>query len=275
MPRRTSTARPEFTDPEILRTNLASVILQMTALGLGDIARFPFVEPPDTRSVQAGMQLLEEIGAITTEPAATSPRTPAAAAAADAPDGRAARLTKVGRQLARLPIDPRLGRMMVEAAASTTACARSSPSWLRCRSKTRASARATSRSWPTRSTGGSPTRRPTSPALLNLWRYVKEQQKALSSSAFRRMCRSGVPQLPADPRVAGPRRQLRQVAKQLELAAQQARRPRPRRIHRALLAGLLSHIGMRTPTSATTSARAAPGSRSSPARRCSRSSRSS
>ena len=57
-------ARPEFTEPEILRTNLASVILQMAALDLGDIARFPFVEPPDTRSIQAGMQLLDEIGAL-------------------------------------------------------------------------------------------------------------------------------------------------------------------------------------------------------------------
>ncbi|HYF71997.1 MAG TPA: ATP-dependent RNA helicase HrpA, partial [Nocardioides sp.] len=87
-------ARPEFTDPEILRTNLASVILQMTSLGLGDIARFPFVEPPDRRNVQAGRQLLEELGALA---------------------GQEARLTKVGRRLARLPIDPRLARMILEA----------------------------------------------------------------------------------------------------------------------------------------------------------------
>src|SRR5204863_8906887 len=85
--------RPEFTDPEILRTNLASVILQMASLGLGDIARFPFVEPPDKRNIQAGVQLLEELGAL-------------------ARDGR---LTRTGRRLARLPIDPRLARMVLEA----------------------------------------------------------------------------------------------------------------------------------------------------------------
>src|SRR6476659_9265770 len=85
-------SRPEFTDPEILRTNLASVILQMTSLGLGDIARFPFVEPRDRRNVTAGVQLLEELGAVS-----------------------AGDLTKVGRRLARLPIDPRLARMILEA----------------------------------------------------------------------------------------------------------------------------------------------------------------
>ena len=91
-------ARPEFTDPEILRTNLASVILQMTALGLGDIAAFPFVEPPDHRQVRDGVALLEELGALDT----TAPDT-------------ARRLTKVGSSLARLPVDPRLARMVLEA----------------------------------------------------------------------------------------------------------------------------------------------------------------
>ena len=91
-------ARPEFTDPEILRTNLASVILQMTALGLGDIGAFPFVEPPDHRQVRDGVALLEELGALDT----TAPDT-------------ARRLTKVGRSLARLPVDPRLARMVLEA----------------------------------------------------------------------------------------------------------------------------------------------------------------
>src|SRR5690606_41736919 len=88
-------ARPEFTDPEILRTNLASVILQMTSLGLGDIAAFPFVEPPDRRQVTAGVQLLQELGAL--EP------------------GRG-KLTDAGKQLAQLPVDPRLGRMIPEGA---------------------------------------------------------------------------------------------------------------------------------------------------------------
>src|SRR3954462_5539185 len=90
-------SRPEFTDPEILRTNLASVILQMTALGLGDVSRFPFVDPPDQRNVRAGVQLLEELGALRTGGTGRN------------------RLTAVGRRLARLPIDPRLGRMILEA----------------------------------------------------------------------------------------------------------------------------------------------------------------
>ncbi|BFT30599.1 ATP-dependent RNA helicase HrpA [Alteromonas sp. D210916BOD_24] len=92
--------RPEFTDPEILRTNLASVILQMLALGLGDIEAFPFVQPPDSRNINDGFRLLEEIQAIT--------------------KGKGKRqgkmqLTELGRQVARLPIDPRYARMVIEA----------------------------------------------------------------------------------------------------------------------------------------------------------------
>ncbi len=91
--------RPEFTDPEILRTNLASVILQMLALGLGEIAAFPFVQPPDNRNINDGIRLLEEIQAITRK------------------QGRP-HLTRTGRQIARLPIDPRYARMVIEAAAN-------------------------------------------------------------------------------------------------------------------------------------------------------------
>ena len=91
-------ARDEFTEPEILRTNLASVILQMTAIGLGDVASFPFVEPPDAGSIRDGYLLLEELGAI-----------------GAAGGGGTPRLTPIGRRLARLPVDPRLGRMILEA----------------------------------------------------------------------------------------------------------------------------------------------------------------
>src|SRR5919204_407594 len=91
-------ARPEFADPEILRTNLASVILQMAALRLGEMADFPFLDPPDWRSVKAGVQLLEELGALE--------------AAGKAAHGR---LAPLGRKLAQLPLDPRLGRMVLEA----------------------------------------------------------------------------------------------------------------------------------------------------------------
>ncbi|HLI02224.1 MAG TPA: ATP-dependent RNA helicase HrpA, partial [Acidimicrobiales bacterium] len=92
--------RPEYTDPEIVRTNLASVILQMAALGLGDVAAFPFIDPPDRRQIAAGLALLDELGAIEPQPA---------------PAQNEPRLTTIGRRLARLPVDPRLGRMLLEA----------------------------------------------------------------------------------------------------------------------------------------------------------------
>lgn len=95
---KTISFRARFTDPEILRTNLASVILQMTALGLGDIAAFPFVEAPDKRNIRDGVRLLEELGAITTDEQAS-----------------AYKLTPLGRQLSQLPVDPRLARMVLEA----------------------------------------------------------------------------------------------------------------------------------------------------------------
>ena len=95
--------RPEFTDPEILRTNLASVMLQMTAIGLGDIEAFPFLERPDTRSIRDGTALLEELGAVR-----------------PGRGGRSNWLAPIGRRLARIPVDPRLGRMLL--AADENAC---------------------------------------------------------------------------------------------------------------------------------------------------------
>ncbi|CCI83173.1 ATP-dependent RNA helicase HrpA [Corynebacterium otitidis] len=90
-------SRPKFTDPEIRRTNLASVILQMALLLLGDIREFPFVDPPEARAIKDGLTLLTELGAIT------------------APDAADVRLTGVGRDIARLPVDPKMARMLVEA----------------------------------------------------------------------------------------------------------------------------------------------------------------
>src|SRR5699024_5947087 len=88
----------EYTDPEILRTNLASVILQMASLGLGDVAAFPFVDGPDHRQIKDGVNLLNELGALQPDTSAGKRR-----------------LTKIGRNLAQLPVDPRLGRMILEA----------------------------------------------------------------------------------------------------------------------------------------------------------------
>jgi len=218
------TGRPEFTDPEILRTNLASVILQMTSLGLGEMARFPFVEPPDRRNVSAGVQLLEELGAL---------------------DGSAngGRLTKVGRRLARLPIDPRLARMVLEAerrgcvreviviaAALSLQDPRERPAELQAQAdQQHARFKAEGSDFLT---------------WLNLWRYLKEQQRELSSSAFRRMCKREFLNWLRVREWQDFESQLRQVCKEMEIRlGHPADAPDADGIHQALLAGLLSHIG--------------------------------
>ena len=227
-------SRPEFTDPEILRTNLASVILQMTALGLGDVARFPFVDPPDSRNVKAGVQLLEELGALV----------PAASPAAR---GGGSRLTPLGRQLVALPLDPRLARMVVE--ADQRGCLR----------EVLVIAAALSIQDPRERPTEAQTQADQKHArfrdetsdfltLLNLWRYVRTQQRELSSSAFRRMCRAEYLNYLRIREWQELESQLRQVAKQLKLdVGSPADEPDGDGIHQALLSGLLSHIGLRDP----------------------------
>jgi ATP-dependent helicase HrpA len=225
-------ARPEFTEPEILRTNLASVILQMASLNLGDIARFPFVEPPDTRSVQAGIQLLEEVGAI--RPVGRrGPRS-----------GRLS-LTTVGRQLARLPVDPRLARMLVE--ADRLGCLRETITVVAALSIQDPRERPADQ----QELADQSHRRFADPssdfaAILNLWSYVREQQRELSSSKFRRMCRREFLNYLRIREWQDLDSQLRRVAKELGFTLNRtAAAAEP--IHRALLAGLLSHIGQRDP----------------------------
>jgi ATP-dependent helicase HrpA len=219
-------ARPEFTDPEILRTNLASVVLQMTSLGLGDIARFPFLEPPDRRNVTAGVQLLEELGAL-------------AGAPTDKP-----RLTRLGKRLARLPVDPRLGRMVLEAerlgcvrdvlviaAALSLQDPRERPADLQAQAD-QAHARF---------------RDQTSDFLtwLNLWRYLREQQRELSSSAFRRMCKREYLNYLRVREWQSFESQLRQVCREMRIqVGHPSDQPDADGIHQALLSGLLSHIGL-------------------------------
>jgi ATP-dependent helicase HrpA len=229
--------RPEFTDPEILRTNLASVILQMTSLGLGDVARFPFVEPPDRRNVAAGVQLLEELGAL-------SP--------ADS------RLTTLGRRLARLPIDPRLGRMILEAER------------LGCTREILVIAAALSLQDPRERPLEEQARadqlhaRFTDPGSdfltwLNLWRHLRTQQREQSSSAFRRMCKREFLNYLRVREWQDFESQLRQVCRELKIdLGKEPAWSRPRSteddttsapydadgIHQALLSGLLSHIGV-------------------------------
>jgi len=215
-------SRPEYTDPEILRTNLASVILQMTSLGLGDLERFPFVEPPDRRNVTAGRQLLEELNAIR----------------------RDGSLTKIGRRLARLPIDPRLGRMILEAerlgcvrevlviaAALSLQDPRERPAEQR----------------PQADQQHARFKDETSDFLtwLNLWRYLRTQQRELSSSAFRRMCKREFLNYLRVREWQDFESQLRQVCKEMKIqVGRPADLPDADGIHQALLSGLLSHIGM-------------------------------
>ena len=225
-------ARAEFTEPEILRTNLASVILQMASLNLGDIARFPFIDPPDTRSVQAGVQLLEEIGAIRSA-GRRGPRT-----------GRLS-LTSVGRKLARLPVDPRLARMLLE--ADRLGCLRETITVVAALSMQDPRERPADRQeLADRSHQRFADASSDFAAILNLWSYIREQQKAVSSSKFRRLCRAEFLNYLRIREWQDLDSQLRRVAKELGLTLN--RTPAAsEQIHRSLLAGLLSHIGLRDP----------------------------
>ncbi|MBF4160209.1 ATP-dependent RNA helicase HrpA [Nocardioides sp. CBS4Y-1] len=228
-------ARPEFTDPEILRTNLASVILQMRSLRLGDIARFPFVEPPDRRQIANGVQLLEELGAITPEQSLI--RSHVGRGRSD--DG----LTKTGRRLARLPIDPRLGRMILE--ADRLGCVREvlvivAALSLQDPRERPAEQRAQADQQHARfKVDGSDFL-----AWLELWRYVRKQQRELSSSAFRRLCKREYLNYLRIREWQDYESQLRTVCKEMDvLAGRPADTPDADGIHQALLSGLLSHIG--------------------------------
>lgn len=219
-------SRPEFTDAEILRTNLASVILQMTAAGLGEIEKFPFIDPPDHRNIRDGVQLLQELGAI--DPTEKDPKK---------------RLTQQGRKLSQLPVDPRLARMVLE--ADRNGCVR----------EVMVIAAALSIQ--------DPRERPAEKqaqadqqharfkdetsdflAYLNLWRYVREQQKERGSSSFRRMCKQEYLNFLRIREWQDIYAQLRTVAKQMGIHLNEEDAPE-QSVHVSLLAGLLSHIGMK------------------------------
>ncbi|MGW2031589.1 MULTISPECIES: ATP-dependent RNA helicase HrpA [Streptomyces] len=219
-------ARPEFTDAEILRTNLASVILQMTAAGLGDIEKFPFIDPPDHRNIRDGVQLLQELGAL--DPAQKDPRK---------------RLTDTGRKLAQLPVDPRLARMVLE--ADKNGCVR----------EVMVIAAALSIQDPRERPAEKQTQADQQHArfkdetsdflaYLNLWRYVREQQRERGSSSFRRMCKQEYLNFLRIREWQDIYTQLRTVAKQMGIHLNDDEAPADR-IHVSLLAGLLSHIGMK------------------------------
>ncbi|MBM6400236.1 ATP-dependent RNA helicase HrpA [Phycicoccus sonneratiae] len=231
-------ARDEFTEPEIQRTSLASVILQMTSLGLGDVTRFPFVDPPDARQVADGVRLLEELGAFSTDERGPGRHR-----------GRERRLTRTGRTLARMPLDPRLGRMVVE--AGRLGCMREVLVLVAALSIQDPRERPVDKEAQADQQHARFTdERSDFAALLNLWTYLKRQQKELSHSAFRRMCKNEYLHYLRIREWQDLHAQLRRAAKQARLdpdTATAARDADPDwdTIHRALLAGLLSHVGVR------------------------------
>ncbi|MGO2132088.1 MAG: ATP-dependent RNA helicase HrpA [Halomonas sp.] len=239
-------ARPEFTDPEIRRTNLASVILSMLSLKLGDITDFPFVDPPDSRFVTDGFRLLFELGAV----------------------GARQELTPLGRRLARLPIDPRLARMvlagaeqgglrevLIVASALATQDPRERPA------EKRQAADQAHRRWQDRDSDYV--------ALINLWHGYADAREALSGNQLRRWCRDNYLNYMRLREWHDTFRQLRQLLREMDIVVP-APPPRPQsrgadesteggkpdeaqqreasrqaaELHRALLPGLLSHLGL-------------------------------
>ncbi|HST49654.1 ATP-dependent RNA helicase HrpA [Jatrophihabitans sp.] len=222
-------SRPQFTDPEILRTNLASVILQMAALDLGPVAEFGFLDPPDARQVADGLALLTELGALATGAAGRAPAQHS--------------LTELGRRIAQLPVDPRLARMILE--ADRRGCVRDvlvlaaalsiqDPRERPAEHQQAADAQHARFADPTSDFAG----------YLNLWRHVREQQEQLSSSQFRRMCRTEYLSYLRIREWQDLYGQLRQIVKTMgvRIGDQPAD---PEQVHRSLLSGLLSHIGLK------------------------------
>jgi ATP-dependent helicase HrpA len=219
-------SRPAFTEPEILRTNLASVILQMTALGLGDLAAFPFIDAPDQRNVKDGIRLLQELDAL--EEAAR--------------EGRR-RLTPLGRRLAQLPVDPRLGRMILE--AERNGCVREVIVIAAALSINDPRERPTDREQAAAEQHQRFADRESDfLAYLNLWRYLEELQEQVSSNQFRKRCRAEFLSYLRVREWQDLYGQLRQVVRSLGIPLSSAPDDR-RRIHLSLLAGLLSHIGLK------------------------------
>ena len=215
--------RPAFTDPEVLRTNLASVILQMTALGLGEVADFPFIDPPDRRNIAAGVQLLVELGALDAGPAG------------------AVRLTPLGRKIAQLPIDPRLARMVL--AAADNGCVREVIVIAAALSIQDPRERPADR----QQAADEKHARFAEPdsdflAYLNVWRYLREQQQVLSSNQFRKLCRADFLNYLRVREWQDLVGQLRQAAGTVGISVSSASADSCA-IHLSLLAGLLSHIG--------------------------------
>ncbi len=250
--------RPAFTDPEILRTNLAAVILQMLHLRLGAIEDFPFIEPPDGKAISDGFNLLQELSAV----------------------NREGQLTALGRQLARLPVDPRLGRMLIEGAKQGSlqevliiASALSVQDVRERPPERQQAADQAHAQWKDVDSDFA--------ALINLWRGFEEQRLALGASALRSWCRKNFLNYLRLREWRDSHRQLSLICKELQLFAgtqgrrvdnakglsttvdgsgqppykEQPAKPLDEaqqrgvdypRVHKAILSGLLSQIGQKT-----------------------------
>ena len=218
-------SRPEFTDPEILRTNLASVILQMAAIGLGDVPKFPFIDPPDARNIADGLTLLAELNAF-----------------------KNGRITGLGRKLARLPVDPRIGRMILE--ADRNGCVREVliiAAALSIQDPRERPADAQQAADDKHRRFADPDSDSDFSAYLNLWDYLAERQRELSSSAFRRLCRADYLNYLRVREWQDLQGQLQRLAGDLGVAVDSSSAERTV-VHLSLLAGLLSQIGMKTRT---------------------------
>ncbi|MFW0797362.1 ATP-dependent RNA helicase HrpA [Gordonia sp. CPCC 205515] len=220
-------ARPGFTDPEILRTNLAAVILQMASLRLGDVSAFPFVQPPDERAIRDGMAVLTELGAIREV----------------ARDDHEPRLTPVGRDMARIPVDPRLARMLIAAHelgcldhVLVIAAALSIPDVRERPSDHREAADAAHRRFAV----------PGSEFLgfLQLWDYLDERRKELSNNQFRRTCEREFLHFLRIREWRELHRQLSRIVSDLDWATTATSRDADA-IHRSILSGLLGNIAAR------------------------------
>ena len=278
-------ARPEFTDPEILRTNLASVVLRMISLGLGEVAEFPFVEPPDRRAVADGINLLHELGAVTersasgtsigTERSASGTSIGTESASAGDSGGAHRKITEIGRSLDRLPVEPRFARMLLEGGRNgcaadvlviVAALSIQDPRERPADNQQAADASHARFADPRSDFVG----------YLNLWHYLRERRGALTSGQFRRMCRAEYLHYLRIREWQDLHGQLRRVLRELDIEVSDVHGvPRstsdvtsdadtdtdtdagpdvdPRAIHQSLLAGLLSHIGLQTEPAAATS----------------------
>ena len=219
-------SRPEFTEPEITRTNLASVILQMASLGLGDMELFPFVEPPELRNIRDGVALLEELDAVN-----------------PGSEGTRKWLTAIGKELARLPVDPRFGRMVIEGADTgalrevmiiTSALSVRDPR---------------DRPAEKREEAGQFHARFTEPgsdflSWLRLWEYIETERRARSNSAFRRMCKREFLNFNRIREWQDIYRQLERTAKSFKWKINKEDADGDV-VHMALLTGLLSQIGLK------------------------------